>query len=393
MSSNTPTKYKCIEEGCEKEYTTNYHLKRHINAVHKKLKPYKCIEIGCDYACGENSHLKRHVRHVKIVHKKLKPCECTECDAKFGTNNSLKTHIDTVHKKLKPYECTECNAKFGTNGELTKHIKAVHKKLKPFNCTEIGCDYACGDNWHLTKHIDAVHEKLKPYECQTCKKEFSTNGKLKIHIDGVHKKLKPFDCSEDGCDAKFGTNAHLKRHEKVHKPDYVRKQKVKEDNLYAKLRENDDKFGVVEREVRIDFKCMNSTWCNLDFVYYFEDRIIIIECDEYQHKEYHNGDITCDISRVFKVLETLAINSDFRPLHLIRFNPDSFKVDGITKRVSMVNRYKTLLEYIAKPITELTISYLFYNTVEGKLELTLSEEYTPELKESYDPLIKNVVIS
>ena len=48
----------------------------------------------------------------------------------------LKKHIDAVHKKLSPYPypCEICNKPFKTEGKLKRHVASIHKKSKPYEC-------------------------------------------------------------------------------------------------------------------------------------------------------------------------------------------------------------------------------------------------------------------
>jgi len=99
---------------------------------------------------------------------------------------------------------------------------------------------------------------------------------------------------------------------------------------------------------------------------------IIIECDENEHNNY-----ICENARTVQLLEDLA----FRPLIMIRFNPDSYIKDSkdingcfeydeknriITNEDEWNKRSKILLEYILKfiniiPENSLTIIKLFYS--------------------------------
>ncbi len=55
---------------------------------------------------------------------------CPQCNYKCSTNGTLKKHIKAVHDKIKDHTCIQCNAKFSTNGDLQRHIKTVHDKMK-----------------------------------------------------------------------------------------------------------------------------------------------------------------------------------------------------------------------------------------------------------------------
>ena len=114
---------------CAKEYCSSGYLKKHVKAVHLKLKPFKCLKCGCSFA--ENKKLKRH---VDAVHKKLRPFGCTVCEKSFALKEVLKGHVEAVHQKLKPLGCTVCEKRFSDNTTLKRHTKTVHQKLRPLHC-------------------------------------------------------------------------------------------------------------------------------------------------------------------------------------------------------------------------------------------------------------------
>jgi len=60
--------------------------------------------------------------------------------------------------------------------------------------------------------------------------------------------------------------------------------KKKEEWTVKLLREHGISF---DREVRINYACgEQDTWARLDFVIYFENHIVILSVDEFQHIDY-----------------------------------------------------------------------------------------------------------
>ena len=90
---------------CEKEFTAENVLKRHIKNVHDKAHDYPCHL--CEKAFTESGSLKRH---IVTIHDKKKPYPCNFCDKSFGQIATLNQHKVGIHKTGKiSYICEICN--------------------------------------------------------------------------------------------------------------------------------------------------------------------------------------------------------------------------------------------------------------------------------------------
>jgi KRAB domain-containing zinc finger protein len=168
---------------CNKVFTVNGHLKRHIKSIHDKIKNIKCDK--CEYLCSTNECLKRH---TKTVHDKIKDMKCDKCDYICSTNGHLKRHIKMVHDKIKDFKCDKCEYTCSENITLKQHIKIVHNKIKEFKCHK--CDYMCSTNSDLKRHIKHVHDKIKDYQCDKCNYRCENKSILKTHLKNVHERPK-----------------------------------------------------------------------------------------------------------------------------------------------------------------------------------------------------------
>jgi hypothetical protein len=135
-----------------------------------------------------------------------------------------------------------------------------------------------------------------------------------------------------------------------------------------------------DRELIVRFCGDGSTrLARVDFVVHKTDRVVAIECDEDSHKAYT---VLCDITRMLDVAAQHALRSEL-PLHFVRFNPDAYMVDGKQQKPTTGARYKHLLCAIDAPVSApLTISYVCYDTSAGVADITRSDEFPPELRES-----------
>jgi hypothetical protein len=70
--------------------------------------------------------------------------------------------------------------------------------------------------------------------------------------------------------------------------------------------------------------------------------LVAVEVDERQHKGYDKED---EEMRITEILHNIGVD---KKMVFIRFNPDSYKVDGKSKRTAMDKRYIALKEQITE---------------------------------------------
>ena len=125
--------------------------------------------------------------------------------------------------------------------------------------------------------------------------------------------------------------------------------KTKELNVYNTLQAaNID----VEYQKYIPFRSCGlegETRCAyLDFVIVAPWGIIILEVDEQQHSGYP---VACDIRRDCDIYASVALGSG-QKLAILRYNPDDFRVDGVTVRVVAKERQRRLVEVLRTWVLE-----------------------------------------
>lgn len=82
---------------------------------------------------------------------------CDICERSFGREYDLKKHVEAVHLRLRPYECKTCGKRFGHKGTFNKHVRAVHLKLRPHRCPWPGCTLLFAEKSNVDKHVRAKH--------------------------------------------------------------------------------------------------------------------------------------------------------------------------------------------------------------------------------------------
>ena len=107
---------------CEYSSKQKSNLNKHINGVHRNLKPFKCSQ--CDYSCSHKSSLNRH---ISAIHLKLKPFKCSQCDYSCSHKWHLNRHISSVHKNIRPFRCNICSSSFTDRRSLHRHKQGVHE--------------------------------------------------------------------------------------------------------------------------------------------------------------------------------------------------------------------------------------------------------------------------
>jgi len=193
-----------------------------------------CHHDNCDFMATGSTHLARHVKlkhenkvsvkcelcgkktfnmekHVRIQHDKQKTLECDVCEKKFITPFTLRKHRET-HTAVedRKQKCPRCGVEV-TN--MKQHERFVHQKDLRFSCSEEGCETRFTSKHHLKKHMESVHEKAK-LSCPQCEKMIGINS-LASHIRIVHEKRRDHVCPQ--CQKTFQNKSHLRNHvQRVH---------------------------------------------------------------------------------------------------------------------------------------------------------------------------------
>lgn len=220
---------------CDKTFTRNAHLKRHILVNHEGQRtpshPVDCDQCGGTFA--NNHSLKKHMKKVHLV----KQYSCEECGLNFHKNHMLLSHM-TEHTGKLPWVCDQCSESFQYKMYLKRHMRRhrthpcpecgvtlerwsdlqLHKSSEHLKApTEVvACDQ-CNKEFnegHMLRMHAAIHQETRQvFECPTlfCPRYFYFKRNLAQHIRSYHEGRKYF-CSEPGCQAKFFTKQKLLKH-------------------------------------------------------------------------------------------------------------------------------------------------------------------------------------
>ena len=90
----------------------------------------------------------------------------------------------------------------------------------------------------------------------------------------------------------------------------------------------------------------SGTLYRMDFYYALGSFFLAVECDESEHA-LMGYPPQCELVRMYNIRNGLGM-----PAIFVRWNPDAFKIDGVTERVPLTQRYELLKETLKYHIKE-----------------------------------------
>jgi len=215
-------RYKC--DKCDYKTVDKKKIKRHIKAVHDKIKDFECDK--CDYKCSINSHLKRHINsiHNKKLWRGIKVSkgdyilrshwnvDSLKLDWKY-IDNRYKLHINEIddyiikaitrlRKQTRKRVFQKYNIKSGwaqltlrklkqkahervTRSSIVKTIKKDNLVLEEYKCYEEKCSFhnhkyvltcECGStSWKRGDIVTKIQTKDRPFSIYTYTTEHTKN--------------------------------------------------------------------------------------------------------------------------------------------------------------------------------------------------------------------------
>eukprot|EP00752_Nemacystus_decipiens_P011792 g10461.t1 len=254
---------------CGRNFLDNYHLKRHIKAIHEGPRPYKCDHpvlvvvaaaavsptaadrdggvsgakqgplggvadkaggekaaaaaaegqeagsAGCaGLAAGGGVGMPRKVHGI--------------CGAAFAKKWQLREHLYSEHGQTKfnsrQHRCAHpgCGRVFDRPSKLAAHEKSHEAR---FVCQFSGCGAAFVLASGLNLHLKEEH----PFRCGVCDKLFDREDKMLIH-QGTHGRagdgdlIRPYACNFPGCGKSFTEKRNLNAHRRTRHTEGGRKR-------------------------------------------------------------------------------------------------------------------------------------------------------------------------
>ena len=280
-------------------------------------------------------------KQPNMVDVKNKRCQAPECpiQACYGKLFGPKMHC-LEHKSQNEYHCRDNHPKCSSSGCIERPLYTDKGDNYPLRC----------ETHHLPQDKNVIERP-----CASCK--------LLNFINETTMMCN--DCTEFF----VGKNNRGEKERRV--------REVIETQVHKPL---GLKFLVVDRPVPDGCSKRRP-----DTATDYSHSIEVVETDEHQHRQYSHD---CEISRMG------TIHQDFGgiPVIFIRYNPDSYTVNGVLQRKNQ-NREKVLVDLMlslrnVKVVKyPLLVCYLFYDEFDGKTIKFSSIDYTKnpiEIKEVTD---------
>ena len=115
---------------CDKRFAAIRDLRKHIDIVHlNKAEAYK-KECPICHARVQQLKTHIRFIHRNEGKSSEYNCVCPQCDKTFSNDYKVKRHIETVHEGVKNWQCTMCPKRFYEKKDLGRHVKGVHMGQK-----------------------------------------------------------------------------------------------------------------------------------------------------------------------------------------------------------------------------------------------------------------------
>jgi hypothetical protein len=373
-----------LKDGTGKFCTT--HKKENMINVKTKL----CVYTGCNitplynYIGNKGLYCKTH-KLENMIDVESKKCEYNNCDTipNFGISGG-KIQYCSIHKTtlmidLRNKKCLfkDCGKQphFGLIGEKPKYcashkqinmIDLLYKKCKQNNCI-LKASYGLPGTplSHCSKHripgmIRRSNSKCIIKECKE-KAHYGNLNYKPIHCE-THKDENDINLIEKEC-CKCGLVMILDTNnicEYCNPESFKRVVLAKQNALMEYLDSRNDLPNQSTTDTIIDNGICGKE--RPDRVYELEDKIIVLECDEFQHK---SRSCECEQIRMINIGQIFGGT----PVYFIRWNPDDYipftnkALDKITKRYKLVGDLvrDISLNKIDVPHALISVIYLYYD--------------------------------
>ena len=148
----------------------------------------------------------------------------TVCGKAFSKLDSLRRHVNELHKGVRPFGCHICETSYGRRDYLDRHL-LTHEKKNKQESLDLNDVLMAGDEEppppkvpkKKRKDIPAEEKKICLWileDSTACGKTFTKFDSLKRHVTEAHRGVRPYSCTL--CGKTYGRRDYLLRHLKSH---------------------------------------------------------------------------------------------------------------------------------------------------------------------------------
>jgi hypothetical protein len=383
---------KCYEKECNiianfgyigklEKYCKKHRKNDMIDLVHKKCENILCNKIPNYNFFGNKAKFCFEHREIGMIDVINKRCKETGCDSispcfdfpgekgRYCSKHKKEGMINIKDKRCEESECDSITPCFDFPGEkgryCSKHKKEGMIDVKHKICEEEGCDTLSLQYGkpgkppsHCVKHRKEGMIKRPNSKCKLCDEKAIYGINLTALHCEIHKDKKDTNLCERECES-CNLNFILNEYNLCEfcDPIIIEKAKFVKQNTLMKYLDSKDLKGDFTDIVIDKGECGKE---RPDRVFDFDDKIIILECDENQHKERN---CVCEQTRMINISQSFG----GIPIYFLRWNPDKYKSKN--KEETMIKRYTTLenlIKNIKNNVLELhkslcSVMYLYYD--------------------------------
>ena len=409
---------KCQQPGCDSQPVFNVigskvglYCASHKTPEMVNVKDKKCQHPGCDSQPVFNvigSKIGLYCASHKtpeMVDVKNKKCQHPGCDSipnfnvivsKVGlycaSHKSLEM-VDVKSKKCQHPGCDKVNPVFNVTGSKIGLYCASHKSLEMVDvmntkCQHPGCDtrvrYGIPGKspTHCAKHRETGMIQRPNSKCISCKAPAIYGINLKPRHCETHKVDEDINLTEREC-VSCGLLYVLdkdNRCENCNPEAFARAALAKQNALMSYLDVHDHPGTTVDDRIIDGGVCGKE---RPDRIIDLGDKILVIECDENQHKERA---CSCEQARMVNIAQSFG----GVPVYFIRWNPDNYKTEKKTQ-VPLNQRYALLTELLTAiksckhvvPHGLVSVFYMFFDGWQGRPSMSESN-WTTLLEFAHD---------
>nr|XP_049695728.1 zinc finger protein 43-like [Helicoverpa armigera] len=174
---------------CEKTFTTERNLKRHMNQLHNPDIEYPTCN-DCHKVFRGKHSLIAHIQSVHSVTEK-DVIKCHLCEKVYTNNRNLKRHVEMFHGEKGEFRCDICPKVYTSNQSLRRHARTRHSTDNQEQLTCNFCMKVIIGRENFESHIQFHHQELeveikKEFACETCGESFLEEPYLRQHVKTEH---------------------------------------------------------------------------------------------------------------------------------------------------------------------------------------------------------------